>query len=496
MEKSETKKIEEAREEISSFQTHEDDAKTRRHLLRKIDLHVLLPLWILLFLSFLDRINLGNVAVLGIMDDLHLTGNAFNIALQVFFIPFVLLEVPSNIVLRKVRPSVWLCSLCFLWGIACLCQGFVKSNASLIVCRVLVGVFEAGFTPGSYYLMSMYYRRYELQRRVSIYWCAGVFSASFGGLLAYALAQMDGMGNLAGWRWVMIMEGLLTVVVVPLVYLALADWPEQATFLTSSEKQHIQWRMAQDIPTTARMDRLDKQAWQRILKDWKLWVCGIMYIGIGVCIYATALFLPSILFSLGYSGIQANVRTIPIWLVAGVVTIIVGFASDWTKHRCGFMVLSAMVALIGLVILFCQGDTPTPLEPDAGLDVGVRYMACFFIASGTYAINPPLISWTSSSFAGHYKRAIGIAFSLAAGNSAGFISSNIFVRSEAPRYFVGYGVCIGAMTLQIVATIVFAMGLMWENRRRDRGERDGRKLLPEREAQNLGDDEPNYRFSL
>ena len=120
-------------------------------------------------LGFMDRVNLGNVRVLGILKELYLAGNKFNIALQVFFVPYILLEIIGNIVLRKLAPSTWIAALAFLWGIACMCQGFVHGNGGLIACRFFLGLFEAGFVPGWAYLMSMYYKRHEFQKRFSLF---------------------------------------------------------------------------------------------------------------------------------------------------------------------------------------------------------------------------------------------------------------------------------------------------------------------------------------
>lgn len=92
-----------------------DEALVKK-IMRKIDLHLMVPLWIIFALGFLDRINLGNVAVLGIIPELKLGGNGLNIALQVFFVPYILLDIPSNIVLRKIRPSTLISILAFLWG--------------------------------------------------------------------------------------------------------------------------------------------------------------------------------------------------------------------------------------------------------------------------------------------------------------------------------------------------------------------------------------------
>ncbi|KAK4552536.1 hypothetical protein LTR86_010380 [Recurvomyces mirabilis] len=243
------------------------DQQLEKRMMRKIDLHLMIPLWILFMLGFMDRINLGNVAVLGIVKDLNLVGNAFNVALQVFFVPYILLEVPSNLMLKGLPPSLWICSTTFLWGVACMCQGFVHSNSGLIACRFFTGVFEAGFVPGCAYLMSMYYRRHELQRRLSLFWCAGLVAGAFSGLLAYALIHMQGLSGLAGWRWVLIIEGLLSIAASIPAYFFLADWPEQAEFLSKREKQYLALRNAADVGGSSTMNHLDKAAWRRTLWD-------------------------------------------------------------------------------------------------------------------------------------------------------------------------------------------------------------------------------------
>ena len=111
---------------------------------------------------------------------------------------YILLEVPSNIILRKVKPSSWLCGIMFLWGVCTVGEGLVRNFASLVVLRFLIGTLEAGFTPGCVYLISMYYQRHELQWRMSIFFSASILAGAFGGLFAYALAHMDGLGGYSG----------------------------------------------------------------------------------------------------------------------------------------------------------------------------------------------------------------------------------------------------------------------------------------------------------
>lgn len=174
------------------------DAATEKKLLWKVDLRVLPPLLILFLLSILDRINIGNAKILGMTTELHMQGQDFNIALFIFFIPYILLEVPSNIIIKKVAPSTWLCTIVFLWGVCTIGQGLVRSFAGLVAMRFLLGVFEAGLVPGSVYLISMWYERFELQWRLSIFFSASIIAAAFGGLFAYALTNMDGVGGYSG----------------------------------------------------------------------------------------------------------------------------------------------------------------------------------------------------------------------------------------------------------------------------------------------------------
>ena len=337
----------------------------------------------------MDRINLGNVGVLGILPDLHLNGNAFNIALQVFYVSYILVEIPGNIFLKRVTPSTWIALLTFLWGVACMCQGFVKSNSGLIACRFFLGLFEGGFVPGCAYLMSMYYKRHEFQKRFSLFWCAGLIAGAFSGLLAYALVHMGGERGYAGWRWIFIIEGLLSVAIsVPAKFL-LADWPEEAAFLTAGEKQYLLDRHRSDVRGSARMDRLDAAAWKLIFTDWKLYIASLIYLGITVSGQATALFVPTIVNSLGYSGIQSQVHSIPVWVVAAIVTLATATISDRTKHRYGFMMFGIVFSSIGYVILLCQGPLTDPLtHRTTGLPLKVRYMAVFFVTTGCYMVQP------------------------------------------------------------------------------------------------------------
>ncbi|PNS17905.1 hypothetical protein CAC42_3864 [Sphaceloma murrayae] len=450
-------------------------------MMRKIDFRLIPALFLLFLLAFLDRSNIGNARIQGMTRDLHMTGRDYNIALFIFFPPYIIFEVPCNILIKKMKPSTFLSIIMVFWGIATTAQGFVKNTAALAGCRFLLGFFEAGFFPGCVYLISMYYKRFELQRRFTFFFCASIISGSFSGLLAYAIAKMNGVGGYGGWRWIFILEGLFTVIVGIASKWFIADWPEQATFLTDEEKRMLRVRLRSD-GGEARMNRLDKAARRRVFSDWKMY-CGIlMYLGVVNCSYSTSFFVPTIIQELGFTAEAAQVRSIPVYVCATLGAILTAFATDFFRHRYAFCILGIVIASVGEILLLVG----------ASVSVGVRYFAVFAITTGTYVTQPVTLTWIQNNMGGHYKRSISSAMMVGFGNVGGIVASNVFLVEEAPRYPTGYGVSLGLLWVCAIACTVLLWGLWRENKKRDRGERDYR--LQSQEVDNLGDDYPTFRF--
>jgi len=155
-------------------------------------------------------------------QDLHLTGSQYNIALTIFFVPYIICEIPCNIILKLTRPSIWLPSIMIAWGVVLTLTGIVKDFKGLVICRFFLGVtevrlhfffcfaprlhllilvYQAGFFPGATYLLTIWYLRYEVQTRMVVFFAAASLSGAFSGLLAYAIQHMDGIGGLRGWQW-------------------------------------------------------------------------------------------------------------------------------------------------------------------------------------------------------------------------------------------------------------------------------------------------------
>ncbi|KAF7557438.1 hypothetical protein G7Z17_g748 [Cylindrodendrum hubeiense] len=439
-----------------------NDKETVR-VLRKIDWRLIPILTLLYLLSYLDRGNIGNAKVAGMNEDLGLTSKQFNLILTLFFIPYALFEIPSNIVLKLMRPSYWISFLVVSWGAVVVGSGFVTGYRSLMAARIILGVFEAGFFPAASYLVGEWYCRFELQWRLSIFFTAASLSGAFSGLLAFALQKMDGIGGLQGWRWIFIIEGIFTCFVGMTLPWTLPDSPSTASFLTSAEKAFIKNRLGQDSGTSFGMVQTEERFKWRYLKsaftDWKIWFTVFIYWGNTVPIYGFIFTAPTIINQLGYTAAHAQLLTIPIYAVGTAFTLFCSWIADRRQQRWPFVAIPYGVALVGAIGLLA---IPHPRYP------GLTYAFLFTFPAGMYPAVISLVSWMSNNLSPTWKRATGIGINIMMGNLGGMIGSNIYMAEEAPGYRTGYGVSLACLTLAIFCTLVLRFAYNRENKKRDK----------------------------
>ena len=213
-------------------------------------------------------------------------------------------------------------------------------------------------------------------------------------------------------------------------------------------------------------------------------ISTIMYFGVVNTGYSGSFFTPTILKELGWTAVRAQVLSIPIYIVACVAALITAVFTDRLRHRYTFTIVGVLVASVGYIILLAQKGVP----------VSVRYLAVYLITAGGYITQPVVLAWLNNNMGGHYKRSISSAMQIGLGNCGGIVASNIYITSQAPTYPVGFGVSLGLLWLCGLACTVFVTGLWFENRKRNRGERDHRLNLEKNELENLGDDHPRFRF--
>ncbi|KIY70557.1 MFS general substrate transporter [Cylindrobasidium torrendii FP15055 ss-10] len=468
-----------------------------KKLLRKLDLYLIPWLSLLYLLSFLDRTSVGNAKLYHLEEDLGLSDDQYLICLTVFFFSYAIFEVPSNVFLKRLRPSIWLSALMFFWGIMMTVQGLVHNYGGLLGMRWMLGMFEAGLFPGVNYYLSCWYKRSEFGIRAAVFFSAATVSGAFGGLLAAAISNMDGVGGKPGWAWIFILEGLATVVAGVLSFWIIQDFPDNAKFLTEAERTVVIRRLQSDDQFSAAGEKLQwKYIWMSLM-DWKTWIGMMIYAGSDMPIYAFSLFLPSIIQQLGYKATPANLLSVPVYAAACIVTCGVGFFADKWGRRGMFNIIFLSIGAAGYIILVVSKNA------------AVSYFAVYLAACGIYPVIPNSIAWVSNNVEGSYKRSVSIGMVIGFGNINGAVSSNVYRAKDKPWYPMGHGLVLMYIGIGLIFSVVYMFFLIRENRRRERGERDesigdstdgdeknGHFLTVADAKREKGDDWSGYRYTL
>ncbi|KAK4120987.1 MFS general substrate transporter [Parathielavia appendiculata] len=434
------------------------DATATKILIRKVDLRLIPFLALLYLLSFLDRTNIGNARLDTLEKDLKLEPARlhYNDALAVFFPFYVAAEIPSNMAMKRWRPSIWIPSIMVAWAVCTTLMGIVHNYAGLMACRSALGIAEGGLFPGITYYITMWYRRHECGLRMAVFFSAATAAGAFGGLLARGIMEMRGTAGLAGWQWIFILEGLLTFVVAVIAYFVMQDYPATAKFLTEAERTEITARLKRDRSSLA--DEFDIKYFWAALKDWKIWVHMFITIGVYTGLYSYSLFLPTIVRDLGTVSTPelAQLMTVPPYVVACIFCVGAGWYADKLGQRGIFMIGFMAVAIIGLIMLMASSSA------------AVRYVGCFFLATGIYPNVPQGVAWNGNNIGGSLKRGVGIAMHVGFGNLGGTISAYLFLAKDGPRYIPGFAVLLAFQSMALVLSVIMMLYLKKENARRDR----------------------------
>ncbi|KAI5897004.1 MFS general substrate transporter [Schizophyllum commune H4-8] len=462
---------------VSSF----DEAEHKR-IVRRVDWHLLPLVTLLYFLSFLDRGNIGNAKIAGMAADAHLDGLKYNLA-AVFFVPYALAEIPSNILLKLVRPSRWIPFIMVAWGLIMTLMCLCKTYHDLIIARVFLGLAEGGLFPGISFYLSIWYRRCDLSSRIAIFFSAATIAGAFGGLLArvkFCIEKMEGVGGLHGWQWIFGLEGMATVLCSIAAFFLMQDYPDSVTFLTETQKIRLLHTLREDTQGAATHFDM-KFVWQA-LRDYKSWVQVFTYMGNAIAATALSLFLPTIIEDLGLADADAQLLTIPPFVCGCISTILIGLLSDRLNLRGPFILSGSVIALAGCIVLYTQ-NAPGP-----------SYFGTFLIAIGAYPPIPLNISWAMSNAGGEVKKGVVVAMIIGSANLGGICAS--FVYITPPRFYVGHGIIMGWLGLSILCSL-FAM---WNFKRLNR-EKEGicqeKHIDESRSAEfaEMGSESPLFRFS-
>ncbi|KAH6423678.1 hypothetical protein HBI59_221420 [Parastagonospora nodorum] len=405
-------------------------------LRRKLDRYVAPVMMMLMLISYLDRGNIGFAATQGMTTDIKLKGSQLNTAVSVFYIFYILAEFPTSLLVKRLQFNRVIPMITFCWGLVCLCTGFVQNFAGLVTTRIFLGFFEGCLFPSMTLFLCNWYTREELGIRVAYLFIAIALSGAFGGLIAFGILYMDGVAGWAGWRWLYVLEGIITIVwALCCVWLVPKNF-ETAYFLNEEEKQIMRQRAArtQAYSDSEGSGHYGKSDIKEAAKDIKSWIHGCIQIAVVTILYGFGTFLPIIIRNgFHYLVKEAQYLVIPVNIWGAIVYAIGAYLSDRYQTRFIPLILMAPIGIAGYAILL------SPVSP------GVQYFATYLISTTCFLCTGGNITWLSANCAPDGNRAASLGILLTLTNIGGVVSGQIYQSNAAPKYTLGHAWSLGCL---------------------------------------------------
>ncbi|KAF4773647.1 major facilitator superfamily transporter [Colletotrichum scovillei] len=438
-------------------------------LLRRVDRRLMPTLVVMYLLNFLDRSNLAQARQGTLERDLGMTGTDFNLATSIFFVGYLLMQLPSNLLLTKVKPSFYLAASCCLWGVVSTCNAAADSFTHLIIIRFFLGFVEAPFFPGAVFLMSSWYTRAELTRRIAYLYAGNALANMFGGLLgAGILGGLEGDLGIAGWRWLFIIEGVAAIAFSLVAMWILPDYPHTTKWLSEEERAYAAWRLIEDIQeadTYGEQSVLDGV--KMAVRDYRLYIFVLMQ-HVSLISQTFQYFFPTIVGTLGYGKITTLWLTAPAWAATFLISLCVTWSSAKTKDRSLHIVCLTLVSATGNAI--ATGSS----------NLGARYFAMFLMPMGAISAYQIIVSWVANSFPRPLvKRSACIAIANMIGNTATIYGSYMYPSSTGPQYVPGGSANTAICVLVAILALVLRYLHKWENKKLEKAELDDAAALAE-----------------
>lgn len=286
------------------------------------------------------------------------------------------------------------------------------------------GAVEAPFYPGALYILSLFYKRKEIATRVSILYAGNILAVAFAGLIAAAtFSTMDGAHNLAGWRWLFIVEGVVTFGIAIITMFLLPDYPNNTRWLTVEERELAHNRIRQDTVGLEESKGV-RVGFFEAIRDPKLYLFGLMQ---NMHLNATSFnqFFPSVVSALGYNSTITLLLTSPPSLVAGAFGVLVGWSSGRYNERTWHITVCMGGAMAGFIINCLT------------LNVAARYVACFLFASGVYSVNSVILGWVSATLGQTpEKKAVSLSLVNVVSMASFIYTPYLYPNSDAPKYVI------------------------------------------------------------
>ena len=406
----------------------------------------LVPFLCLCYLAaYLDRVNVG-FAKLQMLSDLSFSNTVYGLGAGIFFLGYVIFEVPSNILLHKVGAKLWIARIMISWGVIGAAMAVVKTPTQFYLLRFLLGVAEAGFIPGVLLYLTYWFPAAWRGRIIALFLAAIPMSNIIGGPLSgWILKNFGGVAGLAGWQWLFIVETVPSIVLGVAILMFLDDRVEDARWLSDEEKRVIQENITHEASQSTHVNVMDA------LKSTRVWMLGVAYFCIASSIYIASFWMPTLIKQLGVSDpLEIGwLTTIP-YSLAIIAMVLTNISADRSRERRWHTAIPCLLTAIGLAL--CA-------TPNYGLVVAM--MALTLAAAGASSAQASFWSLPSTFMTGA-AAAAGIALVNSLGNIAGMASTSLVgwltditgSPSSSLYLFAGLLVVGALLVLRLPASVV------------------------------------------
>ncbi|KAL4962375.1 major facilitator superfamily domain-containing protein [Aspergillus stella-maris] len=405
-------------------------------LIRRVDWRLVPLLCMLYLMKKIDENNATNAKIMNkgtdrnILTQLGITSDQFSMITVLFTVPYILAEIPSNLLLKKVRPHIWQSRIMISWGLVTACTAAVKNLGGLYAVRFMLGLTEAGMFPAIILQMTYWYRPDEIA--VSPKDSVGNVAGIIGGVLAYGFHGVSGAGNISGWQWLFIVEGVITIVLAVVVFFCLPDFPATTKWLSSKEKAFLQARLPHNSPRAAEKNFVLKEVVKTFL-DRRLWLFTLSWACMTSGSSGVKFFQPTIIANMGFSDIAtAQILNIPM----SALTIIFIIIGGYTSAR-GTVPLPVFPITCTVVVIACYSVLVA--YPN---DIGV-YIAMMIGNAASVTWFPMMWSWRSQTVNGATGSAFAIGFVNSYGQVGDAVGPQMFKDEYEPRYQLPFGLSMG-----------------------------------------------------
>jgi len=357
---------------------------------------------------------------------LHMSSNQYSIVLTITYVSYILMELPMNLLMKRLGANVTLPIMVILWGVVCACQGAVHSYHGLLVCRFFLGALEGGLLPGITLLLSNFYKRHAMQIRYAMMFSVTSLAGAFSGLLAFGIKDLNGKHGIAGWQWIFIVEGTFTAAFGLATLFFVPASPKTIKLLTKEERETYCRDLTDDWSGDADNDGIYEEvfSWSEVASTFVdaphvLMLCVPFFFDASMA-FGLSYFTPTIVNALGHSPSYTQLLTVPPYACSFVFSIVSAYFCDKYKNRGVMATICALIAAAGYAIFLISDNK------------NANYGALHLQIIGSFAAAPCLFTWNTNNVQPHYRRATAIAMGFSASNTGGMVSTWLF--TDPPRF--------------------------------------------------------------